>query len=105
MILPSLKTCLTDKSDIRRPSVWCIRELVRGNALARKAVTDAGFTSTLRHICERHGGSVMTINVSSSPTGRLHSHPHSVMAEDDKEIIQQAREALDYLEHGDAYLS
>lgn len=96
-ILLSLKTCLELKAGIRRPAVSCILELARNHPERRKDFNEAGIVSTLRYICDGSAG------VSISPGSRsLHGH-HSAM-EDDKDIIDQARAALDWL-HGDAYVS
>jgi hypothetical protein len=77
--------------------VACVLELARTNPKKRKEIADAGIVSTLRHICDWTGG------VTISPGGRTAAH-HGVM-EDDKDVIDQARMALDWLEHGEVYVT
>jgi len=94
-ILSSLRTCLAEsKSDIRRPAVACILELARNHPERQKEIADAGIVSTLRHICEWTGA------MSMSPGGRALQGHHSIIAEDDRDMIDQAKAALDWLEHG-----
>jgi hypothetical protein len=94
-ILISLRSCLADaRVETRRPAVACILELARKNPKRRKELVDAGIISTLKRISEWSGG------VSSSPGGRALGH-HAV-AEDEKDVVDQARLALDWLEHGGA---
>jgi len=91
-ILLSLRSCLADaKVEARRPAVGCVLELARTNPRRRKELIDAGIVSTLRHICEWTGG------VSVSPGGRM-AH----ILDDDKDVVDKARTALDWLEHGGA---
>lgn len=92
-ILESLRTCLAvSKTDIRRPIVGCILQLTRTNPKRRREIVDAGFVSTLRHLCDWSGAA-------GSPGGRS-----PAVVEDDRDVIDQARLALDWLEHGDAYM-
>ena len=74
---------------VRRPAVSCVWELIRANPQRRQEFQDAGITSTLRHMCDRSGAA------SLSPGGRA-GH----VAEDDKKVIEIAREAVDLLDHG-----
>jgi hypothetical protein len=91
-ILPALHSCLTEaNAEVRRPVISFILELARKNSKWRKDFVDAGIVATLKRICEWTGGT------SSSPVARL---GHRISAEDDKEIVDQARTALDWLEHG-----
>lgn len=93
-ILKALRCCMSEaKVEARRPAVSCILSLIRANPQRRQEFQDTGIISTLRHMCDWNGG------VSISPGGRMLGHHHVV--EDDKEVINFAREALDRLDHGD----
>ena len=88
-ILASLRRCLVDaKADVRRPAVSCVLELVRANPRSHKELHDAGIESTLRRMCDYAAG---------SPT-RLFSGLQ-MGAEDDGEVKDKARQALQWLEH------
>ncbi|SJL09728.1 uncharacterized protein ARMOST_13109 [Armillaria ostoyae] len=89
-ILVSLKACLAEsKPEIRRPAVGCILELARRSSKGRKEMVETGILSTLRHICEWSGG------------GLTMSHAHTSSAiEEEKDIIEHARLALNWLEYG-----
>jgi len=184
-LLTSLRTCLAEgKSDAKKPATSCIRQLAH-NPKGRRAITDAGIISTLRHLCEWSGSGmspatvtspisigspVSGIGVSTTPGGRglspggrnwgssvgagtsgshayPHSHSHGLGAghwtgptshllhhyphhslhhghhtvpsiyqphsaahqhgntmDDDKEVVHNARAALDWLERGDTYV-
>jgi hypothetical protein len=96
--------------------VACILELARGNPRRRKEIIDAGFVGTLRHICEfgSHvgaglgGGSSSNSGGNGSGTGGIVGmggrNVVSGMIEDDSRVIDRARVALDWLEHGDGYI-
>jgi hypothetical protein len=92
-ILACLRACLSDyKMDVRRPAVACVLELTRTDPKrSRREFSEAGITSTLRHICEWTGG------VGVSPTGR--GQHWNMFIEDDREVVDQARQALSLLEH------
>jgi len=93
-ILKALRSCMSEaKVEARRPAVSCILYLIRANPQRRQEFQDTGIISTLRHMCDWSGG------VSISPGGRMLGHHHFI--EDDKEVIDLAREALDRLDHGD----
>ncbi|CAL1705500.1 unnamed protein product [Somion occarium] len=92
-ILSALRNCLVDaKVEVRRPAASCILELVRANPHSRE-LYEAGIDSTLRHICEHSSG------LSGSPTTRL-AIGFQMGAEDDREVKEKCREALQWLEHG-----
>ncbi|XP_006457243.1 hypothetical protein AGABI2DRAFT_188882 [Agaricus bisporus var. bisporus H97] len=179
-LLINLRTCLAEgKNQVKKPATSCIRQLAH-NPRARRAIIDAGITSTLRHLCEWSGSGMSPVAVSSpvnvgspvsgnagvsitagsgrgaSPGGRnwgtgasatgvgnhthvpvyapwnlgSHGHhlhhtlqsathhsvsgiyqPHSAGStqqygaalDDDKEVVQNARAALDWLERGDTF--
>jgi hypothetical protein len=94
-ILLCLRACLSEfKVEVRRPAVRCVLELAKVDAKkARRQLNEAGIISTLKHICECTGG------VSSSPGGRTSSHQWHMFVEDDREVIDRARQAMDLLEH------
>jgi armadillo repeat-containing protein 8 len=94
-ILSGLRACLSEhKVEVRRPAVGCVLELVKVDPKkARRHLNEAGIISTLKHICECTGG------VSSSPGGRTSSHQWHMFVEDDREVIDKARQALNLLEH------
>ncbi|TFK37457.1 armadillo-type protein [Crucibulum laeve] len=134
-LLSSLRTCLAEsKAEIRRPAVSFIVELARGSPKKRKPLLDAGFVSTLRHLCEWSGAGVtspvgspsmaMSTSPGRSPVSRTygswggsgsaggggwHGHAHHAAhhnhSHDEKDVVEQARMALDWLEHGDVYAS
>ncbi|KAF4608317.1 hypothetical protein EYR40_000661 [Pleurotus pulmonarius] len=94
MLLGSLRSCLAhNKAEIRRPAATCILAIVKSSALGptRSDIVEAGIVSTLRHICEWSGA------VAVSPGGRSSTH-HTVI-EDDKEVVDLARQSLQCLEH------
>lgn len=63
------------------------------NPKRRKAIIEAGIVTTLRRISERSG----SIGISpGGHGGRL----GTILMDDDKEVIVQAKTALDWLERG-----
>jgi hypothetical protein len=84
-MLASLCSCLADsRMEIYRPALSCVVELTR--TTKRKELVDAGIASTLRRICEWTGGLVLG--------------DHLPLAEDEREVVEKARRALDWLEQG-----
>jgi hypothetical protein len=103
--------------------VACVLELAHSDARGRKMIVDAGFVGTLRRISEfsGHGGSgVGTVTggnvgagVGGIGIGVGGNAGASVgvgglgamrgVLEDDRDVVDQARMALDWLEHGDVY--
>lgn len=82
------------KVAVRRPAVNCAAQLIKNPKWIRQ-FHESGIVSTLRHISE--GG---TVSLSPGGVGRiLHGHYHDG-ADDDKEISERARLAVDQLEHG-----
>ncbi|THH31110.1 hypothetical protein EUX98_g3068 [Antrodiella citrinella] len=102
-ILASLRTCLIDaKVQVRRPAAACILELARGSPgpHSRKEMHDAGIDSTLRHICDSgYAGTGGSFGGAGSPIARTGSGFQMGM-EDDTEVKEKAREALQWLERG-----
>ena len=91
-IMASVRSCLVDSSvDVRRPAASCVLQLAK-NPRCQKVLRDAGFDSTLRHMCDFGGGMI-----SGSP-GPL---SHQMGVEDDVGVKEKAREALALLEYGE----
>lgn len=80
--------------EVRRPAVACVRELVRTNPSSYHELHAVGIDSTLRHMCEYNNPMLAT-----SPTIR-YSMGLQMGAEDDSEVKEKAREALQYMELG-----
>ncbi|KAI0086228.1 ARM repeat-containing protein [Irpex rosettiformis] len=93
-ILQSLRMCLVDaKVDVRRPAVTCVLQLIKANPGSYKELHESGIDSTLRHMCD-YGGGIMA----SSPTStRFHNHHYHMGVEDDREVKDKARDALNRL--------
>ncbi|KAJ6481550.1 ARM repeat-containing protein [Mycena vitilis] len=109
-LLAALRSALAERGPhVRRPAVSAVLELARTSTGARRAIGDAGIGATLRQMCSASAG--------------FHS-PHSAVGagfqrdvgggvgvggvlrtpmDDDKDVIEQAKTALDWLEHGEAY--
>ncbi|KIK78727.1 hypothetical protein PAXRUDRAFT_36581 [Paxillus rubicundulus Ve08.2h10] len=102
-ILDLMHCCMSDaKSGVRTPLVHCVFNLLRGNPRRKHELTDAGFVSTLRHLCDWTGGS-SGMGVSVSPGGGMGiggTGPmrHQINSEDDKEAAGLARRVLDLMD-------
>lgn len=70
---------------IRRPALGAVLALAHASHERRRAMVEAGLLSTLQHICERTG----------TGAGRWEHVP--------RDELEQARAAVDWLEHGDFY--
>ncbi|KIJ59697.1 hypothetical protein HYDPIDRAFT_162060 [Hydnomerulius pinastri MD-312] len=91
-ILDAMHSCMADaKSGIRCPLVSCVLRLLQSNPRRRHDLAEAGFVSTLRHMCDWTGG----MSVSISPGGLRH---HQINPEDDKDAAILARRVLDLME-------
>ncbi|KAF7308047.1 hypothetical protein MKEN_01167000 [Mycena kentingensis (nom. inval.)] len=124
-LLGALRTVLAERGPgVRQPIVRVVLELARGSTAGRRALVDAGVAGTLRRVCSAHVGvgvgspvgagagvgSLRTRRESTasaggagravSPSVPRHAHGHM---EDDREVIDQAKTALDWLEHGETY--
>ncbi|KAL4068184.1 ARM repeat-containing protein [Scleroderma citrinum] len=128
-ILGGMYRCLADaRPGTRVPLVSCLLRLLQTNQRRKRDLIDAGFVSTLRHLCERGGsgsssggvgmgasagGSSLSMNSMSVSPGSLrhhmhyyhyhhhrqHSpHHHPLCPEDDKEAAVLARQVLDLME-------
>ncbi|KAJ7664973.1 armadillo-type protein [Mycena rosella] len=90
-LLEALRRVLAEGAPcVRRPAVSACLELARAGPAGRRALGEAGVGGTLRGICAAYvaaGG----------------AHSGSPSAYDDRDVIEQARTALDWLEHGEAY--
>ncbi|KAF8163814.1 armadillo-type protein [Crassisporium funariophilum] len=101
-LLSALQTCLASKAEARRPAVSCILELVRGNPRRRKEMMEAGIVGTLKRLCEC--GS-MHHYAPHSHHAYGHGHGAHLGLDEDRDVVQRARVALDWLEHGEGYVS
>ncbi|KAI0683713.1 armadillo-type protein [Cytidiella melzeri] len=91
-ILQSLRLCLVDaKVDVRRPAVTCVLQLIKANPGCQKELHESGIDSTLRHMCDYGGGFLGA----SPTTTRFHHH---LGVEDDREVKEKAREALERIQ-------
>ncbi|KAJ7841193.1 ARM repeat-containing protein [Mycena olivaceomarginata] len=85
-LLAALRHALAERGPhVRRPAVSAVLELARASTAARRALGEAGIGATLRQMCSASAGY------------------HSPHAADDKDVIESAKTALDWLEHGEAY--
>ncbi|KAF9458852.1 hypothetical protein BDZ94DRAFT_1300951 [Collybia nuda] len=102
-LLDALRSCLAvSKTETRRPIVACILALASGNPKRRKEIVDAGFVSTLRHLCEWSG--VAAGGGGGGGGGGSPGVRRATVLEDDRDVVDRARVALDWLEHGDTYV-
>ncbi|KAF9220191.1 ARM repeat-containing protein [Gyrodon lividus] len=106
-ILDLMHLCMADaKSGVRTPLVHCVFNLLLSNPRRRHELTEAGFVSTLKHICDWTG----TSGVSISPGGMgggggggggmggVGTMRHQINSEDDKEAAALARRVLDLVD-------
>ncbi|KAH7889193.1 ARM repeat-containing protein [Phlebopus sp. FC_14] len=92
-VLDAIHACMAEaKSGIRYPLVSCVHNLLLSNPRRRHDLAEAGFVSTLRHMCEWTGG----MSVSISPGGARHHH--QINPEDDKDSAVLARRVLDLMD-------
>ncbi|KIY46790.1 ARM repeat-containing protein [Fistulina hepatica ATCC 64428] len=95
-LLAELRTCLGEKSvDIRRPAVACVLHLARSNysdPARRRRMIDAGLLATLKHVCERSATGPLSVIIGGVGGGFTRNTV--------KDVLEQAREAVDCLEHG-----
>ncbi|KAF8209205.1 ARM repeat-containing protein [Mycena galopus ATCC 62051] len=108
-LLAALRHALAERGPhVRRPAVSAVLELARASTAARRALGEAGVGATLRQMCSAStsGGSYsphsavggsFTREMSGVGIGRATS------MDDDKDVIESAKTALDWLEHGEAY--
>ncbi|THH14939.1 hypothetical protein EW146_g5460 [Bondarzewia mesenterica] len=67
-ILHALRSCLVDAPmEVRRAAVSCVVQLARAGSWRHQELREAGFDSTLRHICE-YTGAVSPSALSANPT-------------------------------------
>ncbi|KAH8829999.1 armadillo-type protein [Flagelloscypha sp. PMI_526] len=87
-ILNAIKTALTEHTnpDLRRPLLFCLRRL-SDSPKARRQLLEAGINGTLKRICQ-WGGKVPGVPGSRGGLS------------DDREVVDLAKAALSYLEHG-----
>ncbi|PPQ75379.1 hypothetical protein CVT26_015511 [Gymnopilus dilepis] len=77
-------------SEVRKPAVSCVLTLVKGQPRRRKEMNDAGIVSTLKRFTEWSGHGI--------------AWPSHMALEDDRYVVQRARQALEWLEHGETYI-
>ncbi|KAJ7722363.1 ARM repeat-containing protein [Mycena metata] len=105
-LLAALRRALAERGpQVRRPAVSAILELARTSTAARRALVDAGVAGTLRQICSGSAGfhsplSAVGPGLQREP-GAAGSRANPL--DDDRDVIEQAKTALDWLEHGEAY--
>lgn len=118
-LLDLIHACMADgKSGVRSPLVSCVLNLLTSNSRRRQEFVDAGFVSTLRHLCDWTGtgggvGVCMGGGVSVSPGGvgsagsagmgmgvgvGVGTVRHTINSEDDKEAAALARRVLDLMD-------
>lgn len=112
------------KSGVRSPLVSCVLNLLTSNPRRRQEFVDAGFVSTLRHLCDWTGtgggvgmgmGVGAGVSVSVSPgglgsaggmgvgsvgmgAGMGTATRHQINSEDDKDAAALARRVLDLMD-------
>ncbi|KAH0826931.1 ARM repeat-containing protein [Lanmaoa asiatica] len=113
-ILDLVHSCMADgKSGVRSPLVSCVLNLLTSNPKRRQEFTEAGFVSTLRHLCDwtgTGGGVGAGVSVSVSPGGfgsaggcvstgaGVGTVRHQINSEDDKDAAVLARRVLDLMD-------
>jgi hypothetical protein len=102
-LLGALRSCLGEANvKTRKPAVSFVLQLARTNPTQRKEFVDAGIVTTLKRICDwpagAGGGVGGTGGRRTSVSMGGHQHHH---LEEDKDVITQARVAIDWIEHGE----
>ncbi|KAJ7506146.1 ARM repeat-containing protein [Mycena galericulata] len=100
-LLAALRSVLADRAPhIRRPAVSAVLELARTSTAGRRALGQAGVASTLRQMCSAgSSGFGSPVRDVGGAGGGL----RGTAMDDDRDVIEQARTALDWLEHGEVY--
>jgi hypothetical protein len=89
-----------------------VLELARASTAARRALGEAGIGATLRQMCSASAGyhsphaavgGGFQRELSSGGGGGVGAGARATPMEDDKDVIESAKTALDWLEHGEAY--
>ena len=111
-LLDLVHSCMADaKSGVRSPLVSCVLNLLTSNPKRRQEFIDAGFASTLRHMCDWTGtGGGVGMSVSPGglgSTGGIGAGSvgmgagvgrHQINSEDDKDAAALARRVLDLMD-------
>ncbi|KAI9574096.1 ARM repeat-containing protein [Boletus coccyginus] len=113
-ILDLVHSCMADgKSGVRSPLVLCVLNLLTGNPRRRQELIEAGFVSTLRHLCDWTGtGGGIAVSVSPGGLGSAGSlgggcagmgagvgtARHQINSEDDRDAAGLARRVLDLMD-------
>ncbi|KAJ7036154.1 ARM repeat-containing protein [Mycena alexandri] len=105
-LLAALRRALAERGpQVRRPAVSAILELARTSTAARRALGEAGVAGTLRQMCSASAGFHSPLSAVGSgfqrEPGAANSRANPL--DDDRDVIEQAKTALDWLEHGEAY--
>ncbi|KAG9308403.1 armadillo-type protein [Chiua virens] len=108
-ILDLVHTCMADgKSGVRSPLVSCVLNLLTSNPRRRQDLVEAGFVSTLRHLCDWTGAGGGGVSVSPGGLGSaggigagsigMGAMRHHINSEDDKDAAGLARRVLDLMD-------
>ncbi|EPQ57852.1 ARM repeat-containing protein [Gloeophyllum trabeum ATCC 11539] len=92
-LLSALRNCLIDHNvEVRKPAMACILQLSKSNLRSQQALRDANIHSVLQRMTDHSRG----ISLSPGGLGR-----HHLGVEDNLDVREMAREALEWLEHGE----
>ncbi|TFK46722.1 ARM repeat-containing protein [Heliocybe sulcata] len=92
-LLSAIRNCLIDRNlEVRKPAMVCILQLSKSNLRSQQALRDANIHSVLQRMTDHSRG----INLSPGGLGR-----HHLGVEDNLDVRELAREALEWLEHGE----
>ncbi|KZT27288.1 ARM repeat-containing protein [Neolentinus lepideus HHB14362 ss-1] len=92
-LLSAVRNCLIDRNiEVRKPAMACILQLSKSNLRSQQALRDANIHSALQRMTDHSRG----ISVSPGGLGR-----HHLGVEDNLDVREMAREALEWLEHGE----
>ncbi|KAJ7164100.1 ARM repeat-containing protein [Mycena filopes] len=93
-LLAALRRALAERGPpVRRPAVSAILELARSSTAARRALGDAGVASTLKQMCSAHS----PVAGAGGVQGGRGANP----LDDDRDVVEQAKKALAWLEQGE----
>lgn len=82
--------------------VGCVFELAQSDVEGRRLMVEAGLVGPLRRICEFGGGAGTGVGGAGAGAGAGAGHGGvRGVLEDDRDVVEQARMALDLLEQGE----